>query len=146
MNKLFFLFAILFTVCLPPVFAHDGPGINNRTAETFNREFKGATNVHWRRDGEFQQARFVWFEHLFVAYFTGEGELLGTVRDILFNALPLPVVRSFERRFANATDIIIHEIVNGEGTIYWFTLDMGNTHYHVKSDAGGNFLKIEFKK
>jgi hypothetical protein len=143
MKKLNFVVAILFTIGVTPVFAKDWPGINNRTAETFNREFKGATNVHWSIDGGFQQARFVFLEHLFVAYFTEEGDLLGTARDILFKALPLPVMKSFERRFGNASDIIIHEVVNEEGTIYWFTLYMGNKQFHVKSDANGNFLQIE---
>lgn len=146
MKKIFFIANIIFTIGLTPVFAQAWPGINNRIAESFNKEFSGATNVHWSRAGGFQQVRFVFLEHSLLAYFTDEGELLGTARDILFKALPLPVMKSFEQRFANAGEVIIREVVNEEGVFYWFALDMGNRHFRVKSDTYGNFFNVENKK
>jgi hypothetical protein len=146
MQKIFFLVVILFTIGLTPVLANDCPGNNCRAAETFNKEFKGATNVSWTKKGEYQEARFVFHEHTFVAYFTDEGELLGTVRDVLFQALPLSVLKTFERQYPAAYYVMIHEVVNEDGTYYWLTLEKGNRRYHVKSDVNGNLLKVDILK
>jgi len=143
MKKTMFFLAILFTVGLTPVKANDWPGPNDRAVETFNKEFKGAEDLRWKKEAEFQKALFFFHGHRLIAYFSEEGRLLGSARDVLFNDLPLPVIKAFEGHFAGADYRMIHEIINEEGTTYWLTLEVKGRQYHVKASTSGSLLEVQ---
>ena len=138
-----FLTATFFMLVLSTAFANDGPVVGRRTMETFIKEFYGATDVRWTGSEGFQQARFTFLDQVIIAYFSDDGKLIGTARNILFQALPLPVIQSFQRQFPDGYSIWVHEVVNEEGIMYWLKLEARGKAYHIKSDAQGNFLKIE---
>src|ERR1700704_1165326 len=66
---------------------------------TFQKEFNGATDVKWTEGKDVISASFVLSETRVIAYFDHSGELLGTARSILFNQLPLAVIKEINKRY-----------------------------------------------
>jgi hypothetical protein len=56
--------------------------------------------VHWDNLDNYPIASFIFHDHATIAYFSEDGELLGSARTILFNQFPLAVIKSFEEKFS----------------------------------------------
>lgn len=104
------------------LFAADQPVNNPKAHETFRKEFSGAQSVNWSLDGQFAKASFVLGGNSAIAWFDTDGVLVGSIRDLSYNQLPLVVMTSLEKRFPQATNIDIREITNDEGTRYRLTI------------------------
>jgi len=141
MKKILLSLAIALAIAVTPALAHDLP--RAKTIEKFNKEFKGAIHVNWHEVGDFQMATFGYNQHHVVAYYSSDGEFVGSSRDLLYEELPHAVSRAIDQRFPDAVDLMIHEVYNAEGTNYWITLTAGNKSNHVKLNANGSFLQIE---
>ena len=142
MKKIFVSLSLMVTVGLTTVLANDNFNVNDKIKESFKKEFAGVTSVKWEKQKDFQTATFVFYDHLVIAYFNTDGELLGSARDVAFYELPMAVIKSFDKNFAgfNPTEVI--EISNREGTFYRLTIEGQNKRYNIKADAGGNILDI----
>ena len=142
MKKIFVSLSLMLTVGLTTVLANDEP-VSDKVNESFKKEFVGARSVVWNHVGDYQRASFVFDGHRVEAYFNTDGELAGSARDILFDQLPLSVMRSFEKRFATADVINILEVSNIEGTSYLIKIETQNKQFLVKVGTNGDFLKVD---
>ena len=142
MKRIFVSLSFMLAVGLTTVFANDEINVSDKVKEAFKKEFARAESVKWSDLGDYQLATFVFGSHRMEAYFNTDGELQGSVRDLLFDQLPLAVMRSFDNRFAGADISDIREITNTEGTSYRLTVESQHKKYHVKVDTGGNFSEI----
>lgn len=118
-------------------FATNGPKVSEKILASFNKEFPGAQHVKWNESNDYLSAVFVLSDFRAEAWFDVNGELLGTSRDLLYNQLPLAVMRSIESRFPDASPIEVKEITNSNGTSYRLVLDTKKVKYTVKSNADG---------
>lgn len=137
--SLSFLFAIGATVA----FAGENPGTDPQVIKSFQREFNGAEDVKWSKDGGFSKASFILANHRTVAWFANDGELVGSIRDLFYNQLPLVIIKSLDKRFPQAVMIDIREVVTPEGTRYKFTLEQKGRKYKVSVYADGNMEDVE---
>jgi hypothetical protein len=142
MKKIFVSLSLMLTVGSTTVLANDEP-VSDKVNESFKKEFVGARLVEWNHVGDYQMASFVFDGHRVEAYFNTDGELEGSARDILFDQLPLLVMRSFEKRFASAEVIDILEVSNIEGTSYLIKVETQNKRFLVKVGTNGDFLKVD---
>ena len=90
MKRSIIVFSAILSVITATAFVGTRPGGNPAEA-TFQKEFSGATNVKWNEGKDIISASFVLSDSRIVAYFTSEGDLIGTERNVLFNQLPLSV-------------------------------------------------------
>jgi hypothetical protein len=141
-KSLLFLMLLLAGISLT-TFGHLNSNIDPRTEQAFKNEFSGAVNVTWAKAGNFSKASFTWADHQTVAYFNAEAELVGCIRGLFFNQLPLTVIRSVERNFKNADILEIREITNKEGTIYTIVLENKNKEYKIRLNNLGEILETE---
>src|SRR5215510_11854776 len=74
----------------------------NPAQNTFQEQFKGATDVKWQDGKETIKASFALNGYHVEAYFSYTGELIGTARNVLFNQLPLAVVKEINTRYGAA--------------------------------------------
>jgi len=137
---------LLFVIGTGSAFAYAKSPVGDRVQESFKREFAGAQFVQWYEVGDYYKASFVLAGHRAEAYFTKDAEFQGCIRDLFFDQLPLSVMKSFDKRFANAAILDVREITNNEGTFYSLNLEYNNRKYHVRSDADGNFIEVEKDK
>ena len=111
--------------------------------KSFKNEFAGAANVIWAKTGNFLKASFTWADHQAVAYFNADAELVGCIRTLFFNQLPLTVIRSVERNFKKSVILEIREITNVEGINYIMVLENKNKKYKIRLNSLGEILEKE---
>jgi len=99
--------------------------------------------VKWSTEGNYSKASFVLGGNSAIALFSRDGELLGSVRTIFYNQLPLAVITSFEKRFENATVIDITEVTNVNGTRYKVNMEYKNKKVSASMYTDGTLENLE---
>jgi len=143
MKKFIIAFAVVLTLITTTAYA--GPKVGDSPAQvTFQKEFKGAEDVRWSEGRDAISATFTLSNSRIVAYFSYEGELLGTARNVLFNQLPLAVIREINNRFASAPVYNIIEYTCGGETFYNMDVDTSTKHLRLRVASDG-YISIEKK-
>lgn len=146
MKKTFIALSFILTVAATTAMAGSPDPVSEVVKSAFKKEFPGAELLSWASTGDFIKATFIFSGYRSEAYFSEEGELFGSARNIFYSQLPLAVTQSVERRYNNADVIEVSEITNGNGTRYLLSLEMPRRKYKVQYDAGGNLLEVEKQK
>jgi|SRR5678815_4101694 hypothetical protein len=137
MKKSIIVFSAILTVITATAFVGAKPG-GNPAEVTFQKEFNGATNVKWSEGRDLISASFILSDSRIIAYFTTDGELLGTERNVLFNQLPLAVVKEINNRYGNAPISDIVEYTSGLDTFYGMYVDTPTKHLKLKISSEGD--------
>jgi len=137
MKRSIIVFSAILSVITATAFVGARPGGNPAEA-TFQKEFSGATNVKWNEGKEIISVSFVLSDSRILAYFTTEGELIGTERNVLFNQLPLAVIKEINNRYGNAPIFDIVEYTSGTETFYSMGVDTPTKHLKLKISAEGD--------
>jgi hypothetical protein len=146
MKNLVVTLAVVLAAGLTPVLAHD-KNSNPRTEAVFAKKFTGAENVTWTKlDADYQKVSFTLGGTRAEAYFTNEGELLGTARNLLFNQLPLVVIQTISNKFTDAPVIEVTEFTNSDGTSYKVVLEHRNKKYNLKLNSLGDITDQQKEK
>ena len=145
MKRSIIVFAAILKVITATAFVGARPGGNPAEA-TFQKEFTGATNVKWTEGKDVISASFNLSESRIIAYFTTEGELLGTERNVLFNQLPLAVIREINNRYGNAPISDIVEYTSGIDTFYGMYVDTPTKHLKLKISSEGDVTVVKKTK
>lgn len=144
MKKSFLILSLVMTVTGISAFADPIVNTNPRAEKAFQQQFNGASHVKWdKAESGYLKATFTWADHRTIAYFTTDGEFAGSVRNLLFNQLPLTVMRAVDNQFKNNILVEIREITNNNGTYYAIQLEQNNRKYNVKINNAGEVLQKE---
>ncbi len=143
MKKIIVTLSLVLTAGLFSAYASPDPDPTQKVLEGFKKEFPAAQHVSWTSWEEFDKAIFVMAGRRVIAYFTKEGELEGTLRDIFFDQLPLTVMTAVNKRYEKAVVIEVREINNAEGTSYKMKLEVGEKKLSVRVSPDGSFLSVE---
>jgi hypothetical protein len=141
MKRIILSMSLLLTLGVASAFA--GPGTDPVLEKIFKKEFKGAEHVKWSREKGYDKATFVLGGHRTIAWFGANGELLGSVRDIFYNQLPLVVMSAVDKRFSDAAMLDIWEVTTSVGTRYKLTLEHKARKYNVSVYTDGSIGEIE---
>jgi hypothetical protein len=142
MKKMMMIPVLLLSLVITVHGAGD-PVVSAAAKAGFEREFTGATQVEWSVQGDLYKASFQLAGTHLDAYFSNEGELKGSIRALLFNQLPLPVITSLEKKFGGESVLDVFEINNANGTHYRLTVVKKDKKYRVKCDGLGHLLETE---
>ncbi|HEX6193368.1 MAG TPA: hypothetical protein VFZ42_13430 [Chitinophagaceae bacterium] len=123
-------------------FANNLPEGNAKAEATFKKEFASAELVQWSVEGAYAKASFVLGGNRAIALFNSDGELLGSLRDLVYNQLPLPVISAMEKRFTGSAIFDIRELINNDGTRYKFTLEQKGKKYAASVFPDGSIEEI----
>jgi hypothetical protein len=118
--------------------ADSEPGI--KVQQAFNKEFKKAGNVEWStldKAGVYQ-AKFNFNNETLQAFFTEEGEFLGTTRQILKSQLPIMVTNELEKQYPDDRLVTIFEYSKKDGLEYYITMSGNKGGFIVKSNGSGD--------
>lgn len=111
--------------------------------EAFKKEFPGAQLVNWTQQGDYQKATFILAGHRSIAYFDQANEMVGCMRDIFFDQLPIVVMKAIDKKFPAADFCEVREINNADGTSYLLSVEQNKKKYKVKLTPEGSFTSIE---
>ena len=67
--------------------------------------------------------------------------MVGSIRDLFYDQLPLTVMKSVDRRFAAAIVHDVREISNQEGTYYKMTLELNKKKYKLTVNQAGEITE-----
>jgi len=115
----------------------------NPAENTFQDQFKGATDVKWQEGKETIKASFALNGFHVEAYFSYTGELIGTARNVLFNQLPLAVVKEINTRYGSAPVYDIIEYNSDSETFYQMTVELPNKKLLVNATSGGDISVVK---
>jgi hypothetical protein len=142
MKKFIIAFAGSFILVSTAAFAGGGgkksKGGDNPAEATFQKTFQGASDVKWAEDKETINASFTLSNSRVIAYFNYEGELLGTARSVLFDQLPLAVIREVNDRYGSAPVYDITEYTCAGETFYHMVVETPTKQVKVKVTSLGD--------
>jgi hypothetical protein len=141
MKNLIVSLSLVLATGLAPVFA---AGINNdpRVEKVFLIQFAGAENVKWTEvDGEYLKVSFTLNDIRAEAYYSKDAELLGAVRNLSYNQLPLVVIQKIGTAFTNSVIIEIREITSPDGTDYKVVLEYKDKKYNLRLSSLGEIIE-----
>lgn len=146
MKKIFLLLPLILAFGSLTAFSRLINTVDPRTEQTFKNEFAGASHVVWNKTGNFLMASFTWGDHQTVAYFNADAELVGCIRGLFFNQLPLTVMRSVEKNFKDAIILQSMEITNVEGVSYKVIVEHKDNKHELWLNTLGDILANQKSK
>jgi len=114
---------------------------NFKVKQAFSSEFTQVKNVEWivmDKEGVYQ-AKFIFNNETLQAFFTEDGEFLGTTRQVLKSQLPISVASGLEKQYGGARVISIFEYSKKDGLDYYITLTTDKGAMIVKATGNGEF-------
>ena len=146
MKNLIVSLAVVVTAGFTPALAH-GSDNDPRAEKTFAKQFAGAENVKWAKlDDGYLRVTFVLNGIGAETYFDADAEVVGTVRNLFYNQLPLSVVQTVSNKFGEASIIEIKEVTNSDGTSYRIALEQKNKKYRIRVNSIGEITELEKEK
>lgn len=143
MKRNFAAVVLALTGFIPAAFAGNDPQPGQAVLESFKKEFANAEQPAWDKQEDYDKVTFLLAGCRAVAYFSADGALAGTVRDLFFNQLPLSVMTAVDKRFPGADIFDVREISNENGTSYRITLEEKNKKKIVRVDGTGRISDVE---
>ncbi|HYV53065.1 MAG TPA: hypothetical protein VE933_00640, partial [Chitinophagaceae bacterium] len=103
-------------------FANNDVTINQKAEQSFKKEFTQAKDVSWQKAGEMVKATFTLNERVLFAYYSESGDLVAVTRNITPDQLPITLVSSLRKNYAEFWVSDLFEMVSGGQTNYYVTL------------------------
>lgn len=113
--------------------------VSEKVLKAFTTEFTTAKDVEWTIGSNYYMASFLYNEKYVYAYYNEEGELLGLRRNMSSADLPLNLQTSLKKEYTGywVSDLI--EVSKTEGTVYYITLEKGDTKLVLKASGGNSW-------
>ena len=111
-----------------------------KVKQAFNKEFSQVKEVEWSsisKDGVFQ-AKFSFNNETVQAFFTEDGEYLGTTRQVTKSQLPIMVTNALDKQYSDARIVTIFEYSKTDGLAYYVTLVTSKGSMIVKATGSGD--------
>jgi len=140
LKTLAFVLAILTGV---PAFSNEGDNPSPKIEKAFQQYFSGATGAKWTVQSNYVAVRFGMSHSSITAYFTHDGELIGSARSLLFNDLPVIPMKAVLERFPGATPYEVIEYNVDQSTSYVMTIETASKVLRVQVSVGGETAIIK---
>jgi hypothetical protein len=140
MKKIIIGITLVINLVSISAFASGGKDVNPRVMRSFKSEFFNAENVNWSEMDGIYAANFTQFGSRIEAYFYETGELIGSIRNVVFNQLPLAVVNNINKKYNSAPIYELFEYNFGGETYYSMTLELPKKSLRIRCSSGGNVI------
>lgn len=114
-------------------------------ATSFSKEFSTAKEVNWSwiKEQDLFKATFSYNNKQLNAYFTREGEYVGTSRYISNDQLPLIIAKNLQQRYSDYSIRTIIENTTTGQTTYFVTLESATHGLMVNASPNGELVKYK---
>lgn len=118
--------------------ADKNPGTT--VTQALNREFAQAKDVEWTKVGTagVYQAKFIYNNETLQAFFSDEGEFLGTTRQITKSQLPILILTSLEKNYPDYRVSTVFEYSKTDGLSYYITVVSPKSAMVLKASGSGD--------
>ncbi len=143
MKKTFLTLLAFLIIGSTAVMASDRADVDPKILSAFQKEFSFAKNAKWEVKGNLTQVIFLLNDQQVLACFNSDAELVTTARSILYNQLPISVIRTLEKEYAGADFIGITEVNRNNETYYQIRADEKNKKFLLKAIPSGNITVLK---
>src|SRR4030095_5335998 len=120
--------------------------VDKRVRRAFEKDFAGAVDVKWSTLEDCIKVDFSLNDVPLIACYNAEGEKLAVIRNIQFSILPLVLQFDQKRHFSDYWISQLFELVNGEGTHYYLTVENAEEKIQLVSHESSEWELIRKEK
>ncbi len=135
MKKIIFATAMMLTVGMTSAFASPKDEINTQVTSSFNKDFSSAKQVQWQKETDYVKATFTLDNQVMFAYYHENGELIGVVRNILSDKLPINLMSNLKKNYSNYWISDLFEMASEGQSNYYITLETADETLVLKSNG-----------
>ena len=143
MKKTFVALFALLIIGITASVAAPGTNVDPKILSAFQKEFSFAKNVRWEEEGTLTRVNFFLNDQVISAWYNSNAELVTTARNILYNQLPISVMRSLDKAYQGADILAITEISRNDETWYQIRADKKGKKYLLKASPSGNIILLK---
>ena len=143
MKKIFVTLFTLLTIGITVSLADPITNVDPKILSAFRKEFSFAKNVKWEEEGNLARVVFLLNDQGITAWYNSDAELVTTARNILYNQLPISVMRSLDKEYSGADILGITEISRNEETYYQIRADKRGKKLLLKANPSGNIIVLK---
>jgi hypothetical protein len=143
MKKTFSALLVFLIIGISAVMANERPDIDPKILSAFQKGFSFAKNAKWEVKGNLTQVNFLLNDHGVTAWYNSDAELVSTARNILYNQLPISIIRTLEKQYAGADYFGITEVSRNNETYYQIRADEKNRKFLLKASLSGNISVLK---
>ena len=138
MKKVIFVTAMMLTVGMT-AFAGKKDEISSLVTSSFSKDFASAKQVKWQKERNFVKATFTLDNEVMYAYYNESGELMGLVRNILSDKLPIGLMTGLKKNYSGYWITDLFEMAaNGQST-YYVTIENAEETVMLVSEGSGSW-------
>ena len=143
MKKTFVTLFTLLTIGITVALADPITNVDPKILSAFQKEFSFAKNARWEEEGSLTRVIFSLNDQGIIAWYNSDAELVTTARNILYNQLPISVMRSLDKEYEGADIFGIVEISRNNETYYQIRADKKNKKLLLKASPSGNITVLK---
>ncbi len=139
MKRLIFATAMMLTVGLTSSLANTNDNINDQVTASFRRDFVSAREVRWQKENNYIKATFTMYGQVMFAYYNDNGELIGVVRNILSDKLPINLMTDLKQNYNERWISDLFEMASDGQSTYYITLESADETLVLKSNGSSGW-------
>ena len=143
MKKTFVTLFAFLAIGIAATFADPITNVDPKILSAFQKEFSFAKNVKWEEEGNLARVIFSLNDQGITAWYNSDAELITTARNILYNQLPISVMRSLDKEYEGAFILGIVEINRNNETYYQIRADKKSKKLLLKASPSGNITVLK---
>ena len=143
MKKTFVTLIVFLTIGITVSLADPITNVDPRILSAFQKEFSFAKNVKWEEEGNLARVIFSLNDQGITAWYNSDAELITTARNILYNQLPLSIMRSLDKEYTGVEILAITEITRNDETWYQIRADRKGKKLLLKANPSGNITVLK---
>ena len=139
MKKLLIATVLGAVMMVNSAFANKIENVSFKVENAFNKEFTQAKEVSWQKTDNYYKAVFKINNELVNAYFTPDGELIGTIHNILSTQLPINLQISLKKTYEDYWISELFEFSRQDSTGYFVTVQNADQVITLQSIDGASW-------
>ena len=139
MKKVIFAIAMMLTLGWASAFANTNDNVNDQVAASFRKDFATAKEVKWQTESNYVKATFTMYGQVMFAYYNESGELIGVVRNILSDKLPINLMTGLKKNYNDRWISDLFEMASEGQSTYYVTLETADETLVLKSNGASGW-------
>ena len=140
MNKFLLSIATVLMMGVSAFAAKNDEGIANQQAvRSFKKDFATASNIVWEQKESFTRATFSLNGQILFAYYSDNGDLQAVVRNIKSDQLPINLLSSMKKDYADYWITDLFEVASDGQTNYYVTLETSEKKIVLRSQEAASW-------
>lgn len=139
MKKIIFATAVMLTLGWGSAFANSNDNVNDQVTASFRKDFVTAKEVKWQRESNYVKATFTMDGQIMFAYYNENAELIGVVRNILSDKLPIGLMTDLKKNYNDRWISDLFEMASDGQSTYYISLENADETLVLKSNGSSGW-------